>query len=375
MTDSLTTLGLPSTNPMQEDHMTPFTTPDDARPAGAPTAVLDRTRMSLLAYLDLIDVHGWDSPAGCALLSYVRDNVVRPQVSYHGLTGPVAAQAEATAWTMTWRTLTSPRIRDAESPWGILWSAARRAIEDESIAAAYGTQPRKAWQQRASQRLAARSSDPGPVSVSLPPLSWEHLSEHGFEPASCVGGGTWAAGDAPILTAVVAVLLEAGWQLEPASRALLSVAARSRHRDGRPHVLGGYRGVAADATIPGWQARRLVHVLLGAQEWPGLIERFAARSDRGAIDAVMLGVVVDDVDPGGSLARPRRDGLRRSVDGGAGARARRCEAGAAPRDRDDRQQRERVGRHGFTVASDPATMPVVLPSRSSAGRPSRARTA
>jgi hypothetical protein len=272
---------------MQEDHMTPFTTLGDARPAAVPTAVLDRTRASLLAHLDLIDVHGWDSPAGCALLSYVRDKVVRPQVSYRGLTGPVAAQAEATAWTMTWRTLTSPRIRDAESPWGILWSAARRAIEDESIAAAYGTQPRKAWQQRASQRLAARSSDPGLVSVSLPPLSWELLSEHGLEPACGVGGGTWAAGDAPILTAVVAILLEAGWQLEPASRALMSVAARSRHRDGRPHVLGGYRGVAADATIPGWQARRLVHVLLGTQQWPGLIERLAARPDRAAIDAVM----------------------------------------------------------------------------------------
>jgi hypothetical protein len=286
MTDCLTTLGLPSTDAMQEDHMTSFTTLDDARPAAVPTAVLDRTRTSLLAHLDLIDLHGWDSPAGCALLSYVRDTVVRPQVSYRGLTGPVAAQAEATAWTMTWRTLTSHRIRDAESPWGILWSAARRAIEDESIAAAYGTQPRKAWQQRASQRLAARNAGPGLVGASLPPLSWELLSEHGSEP-TCPSGETSAAGDAPILTAVVAILLEAGWQLEPASRALLSVAARSRHRDGRPHVLGGYRGVAADATIPGWQARRLVHVLLGSQQWPGLIERLAARPDRAAVDAVM----------------------------------------------------------------------------------------
>ena len=267
--------------------MTPITTLDHARPAGEPTALLDRTRMSLLAYLDLVDVHGWDSSAGCALLAYVRDAVVRPQVTYRGLTGPVAAQAEATAWTMTWRTLTSPRIRQAESPWGILWSAARRAIEDESIAAAYGTQPRKAWQQRASQRLAARSSDPCPVSVSLPPLSWELLYEHGLEPATNAGGGTSAAGGTPILTAVVTILLEAGWQLEPASRALLSVAARSGHRDDRPHVLGGYRGVAADATIPGWQARRLVHVLLGTQQWPGLIERLATRPDRGALDAVM----------------------------------------------------------------------------------------
>jgi len=287
MTDCLTTLALPSTNPMQEDHMTAITTLDPAHPASEPTAVLHRTRMSLLAHLDLVDVHGWDSAAGCALLAYVRDTVVRPQVAYRRLTGPVAAQAEATAWTMTWRTLTSPRIREAESPWGILWSAARRAIEDESIAAAYGTQPRKAWQQRALQRLADRSADPCLVSVSLPPLSWELLSEHGLEPATSVSEGTWSVSNGPILSAVVAILLETGWQLEPASRALLSVAARSRHRDGRPHVEGGYRGVAADATIPGWQARRLVHVLLGTQQWPGLIERLAARPERGPLDVVM----------------------------------------------------------------------------------------
>jgi hypothetical protein len=280
MTDSIRRLVLPSTTPMQEDALTTTETLASARPAThRALPELDRTRDSLLAHLAHIDVHGWDSEPGRMLLTFVRDTVVSPQVAYRGLTGPVAAQAEATAWTMTWRTLLSPGIRDAESPWGILWSAARRAIEDESIAAAYGTQPRKAWQQRASQRLAARSAGRIAGEASLPPLSWEYLAEHGLEPTSA----TAADPDAPVLTAVISVLLDAGWTLQAASAALLSISARSTHHNGRPHVHGGYRGVAAEAGIPGWQARRLVHVLLGTQQWPGLIERVAATTGQPAM--------------------------------------------------------------------------------------------
>jgi hypothetical protein len=286
MTDSIRTLALPSTTPMQEDAMTTTETPATSRPAThSALPELDRTRDSLLAHLAHIDVHGWDGQPGRMLLTFVRDTVVSPQVAYRGLTGPVAAQAEATAWTMTWRTLLSPGIRDADSPWGILWSAARRAIEDESIAAAYGTQPRKAWQQRASQRLAALSAGRAAGEASLPQLSWEYLAEHGLEPtpATATAAELDTDREAPVLTAVITVLLDAGWTLQAASAALLSIAARSNHHNGRPHVHGGYRGVAAEAGIPGWQARRLVHVLLGTQQWPGLIERVAATTGQAAV--------------------------------------------------------------------------------------------
>ena len=86
-----------------------------------------RTRECLLQALDVIDDEGWDGPTGTRLLSFIRADLARPLAMEWGLSGFMAAQAEASAWQAAWRVLTMPQLRIADSPWGVVWQAARRA--------------------------------------------------------------------------------------------------------------------------------------------------------------------------------------------------------------------------------------------------------
>lgn len=260
------------------------------------TKPFHRDRHGLLARLELVDALGWDSEPGCELLTYVRHTVVRPQLAKYRLGGTLAAQAEASAWAVTWRTLCSPRLRQAASPWGILWAAAGRAIADETMAAAYGTGARKAWQQRAEQRQhqrdGAAAPDPGSVMVSL-----EVLLDHGFEPDPAPAPADAAAADAPLLRTAVALLVEVGWDADRLCAALLVLAERSTHKDGHPYINGGWRALALQTGIPGWQARRLAHVLLGTSTSPGLLEQLARGSSANDLSHHVMAALRSTVDP------------------------------------------------------------------------------
>ena len=252
-----------------------------------------RNRHGLLDWLAEVDEHGWDSRAGEALLTYVRLTVVRPQIIARGLVGPVADHAEATAWEMTWRVLNGNAIREAESPWGILWAAARRAVADESVAAVYGTSGRTAWQRRAAHRIEARNQGGHGATSALPPLSLDALTELGHEPPDTSMDTPQPPTPSVLLTDAAACLERAGWSRREAAAILTCLAERADHHRGRARLRGGWRALAVDVAIPGWQARRLTHVLLGTRGWPGLIERLATATlaesinDAGVIDAIL----------------------------------------------------------------------------------------
>lgn len=241
-----------------------------------------RSRDQLLTALIEVDEHGWDSQAGRDLLLLVRRSVVAPQLRHYRLTGAAADQAESSAWAATWRTLTAPSLREASSPWGILWAAAGRALADETIATAYATRPRTGWKIRAQQRRAAAEGAPasgGAVQVSL-----EVLLEAGLQ--SHLEIGPPSTGEPmPMLDEIAAALVVVGWTPQAARATLLSIADRSRRRDGHVRLVGGWRAVAADAGIPCWQARRLTAVLLGLPGWPGLLERAASSSVQEGVAA------------------------------------------------------------------------------------------
>ena len=63
------------------------------------------SREQLLAELERIDVEGWDSEPGRALLAHVRCHVVRRFIALSRFHGPLAADLEASAWSAVWESL------------------------------------------------------------------------------------------------------------------------------------------------------------------------------------------------------------------------------------------------------------------------------
>ena len=214
----------------------------------------------LLAQLEAIDTNGWDSPEGRALLEHVRSHLVRPQVFAAGLKGPAAAQAEATAWELAWEVLNKSRLREAESPWGVLWMVVRRAIQGEMLAAAYQTSERKSWR-------AFRQQTP----ETAPPISLTQLDESGWEPTAPPAP---AAPMGPVLVAVAAALVHVGWERR-AAHAVVQAVAATVARDSNRSGIQGWRGLAARLNLPPWQVRRVATVLLGGPDWTGAVERIA----------------------------------------------------------------------------------------------------
>ena len=141
---------------------TPFTTTQVRPPigiSGEPGSAVTRDREGLLAMLADIDRAGWNCPVANELLAYVRATVVRPNVAATGLTGPAADQAEATAWEATWEALALPSLRSARSPWGVLWTTARRAALGELVAGIYCTDVRGGWRLARPETVDSVASD------------------------------------------------------------------------------------------------------------------------------------------------------------------------------------------------------------------------
>ena len=249
---------------------------------------LQRDRDGLLAVLDVIERTGWDSPTGESLLQYVRKTVVRPAVGSVGIRGSAADQAEASAWSATWEAMTGPNLRRAESPWGVLWATARRAALGEAVAGDFGTGTRKAWRALASADAAiARSTgtEARSPAIGVGLVSLDALADAGYEPADPTPDGTCSGAH---LSAVALALVGEGWS-EPVARRTIDEIAAVVDLDDRGRVWPqGWRELAVHLGLPPWQVRRVAIVLLGAQGWPGLLERLVLEGPDVLTDPPML---------------------------------------------------------------------------------------
>lgn len=206
------------------------------------------SRHDLDVRLQQIDVEGWDGPTAGQLLWYVRENLVRIQVSAAGLSGPAADQAEATGWAAAWEVLTSAAIRTADWPWSVLWISVRRAVRGEWAAGQYLTKPRAAWGLR---------ENPDAPTWQRSPVSLDPLLADGYEPAAAV-----AEPEQPILAGVVELLADVGWEPELAAQVVVRLAEQARPGPGGSIM--GWRRVATELELPPWQTRRVVRALQAA---------------------------------------------------------------------------------------------------------------
>lgn len=258
----------------------------------------------LRAALAEVDRYGWEAPAGRRVLEHARRAVVAPAVRSVGLRGAAAVQGEATGWAVAWEVLAGPGVRQARSPWGVVWVAVRRAVLGERLATAYGTDPWTAYRIRRHQRCPAdhdpaarRAGDwSGAVDPAAlePPVSLTALAETDWEPAT---DPKPARDLGPRLDRVVQLLVAAGWA-EPAARTAVEVVALSARRNGTTtREAPGWRGLAAELDVPLWQARRVTVLLLGAPGWPGLVERLVRHGadalDEPPVTAAVRSTVVE----------------------------------------------------------------------------------
>lgn len=231
----------------------------------------------LLAALDRIAVEGWNSSTGDVVLAYARREVVRPAVRSAGLTGSAAEAAEASGWSAAWEALAGSSVRSAASPWGFVTTAVRRAVLGERMAERYRTATRTAW--RVEQFRAEGGSGqrrPGDWravadrAALARPLSLTALVDEGYDRP--ITDQLPSEAD-PTMDLLAAVLVRGGWPPAAARETVLHVAEHGlRNRPEEPEV-PGWRSLAVALGVPGWQARRLTVLLLGAPGWPGLVER------------------------------------------------------------------------------------------------------
>jgi hypothetical protein len=239
---------------------------------------MDLTPQQIRDALALVDVHGWECAAGRDLLEAVRRGVVRPVVRRAGVRGPAADQAEASGWEAAWDVLRRPAVRTAQNPAGMVWVAARRAVHAEvghrsRSARGLGERSLSARTSRIDPVAAISAGPPGPTPTdngsAATQLSLDALLEHGWEPAGISPMPSEYPG--PLVSCVVAGLVEAGWEPEDALEAIAVLAERARQTpEGR--VATHWRWAALRLGVPEWRARRLAALLVGTDQTPGLVE-------------------------------------------------------------------------------------------------------
>lgn len=256
---------------------------------------------TLLELLDRIDRESWDGPTGTALLDYVRETIVRPLVIELGVRGGAADQAESSAWQDVWHALTLPALREAASPWGFLWHTARRAVLTEVVCAQYPTSPSRAW------RLAT-----APDCTRFAPVAPLPDDERLLTSASDVGLAHPT--ERPAAMAAAAALVAAGWDVDTARSVVIEVlcdeptARTNRWAVQRQSSGYGWRTMATRLGLPAWQARRLVLVLRGTPERPGLIPRLIRAGGALPLDREMQRALASTVRRSyGSPVLPRVD--------------------------------------------------------------------
>ena len=235
-------------------------TDDEICLAGTDAMLRDDRR--LLDDLASIDSCGWEDPVGTALLTFIREDLVSPMVAAEGLRGLAAKQAEATGWKAAWELLCDPALREAVSPWGVVWTVVRRNVREEAMAARYCTGLHRAWRVRVSG-----GTEPAPTVLSL-----DRFAEMGIEPTPAqVPGPSDALGDA--LEVIVQAMSDAGWDAGCASHLVRVLAQTPMHYADRAKVMVGWRPIAADLGLPPWRVRRTMVLLLGEPGWDGLLAR------------------------------------------------------------------------------------------------------
>ncbi|WP_019872983.1 hypothetical protein [Sporichthya polymorpha] len=234
----------------------------------------------LFAALDRIAVEGWNSSTGDVVLAYARREVVRPAVRSAGLVGSAAEAAEASGWTVAWEALAGRGIRSAGSPWGFVATAVRRAVVGERMAERYRTATRTAWrveQFRASgggdRRRAGEWRAVADDAALTRPLSLTALVEQGYDRP--VTDELPSEAD-PTIDLLAGVLTRGGWSPAAARETVLHVAEHGVRNRPEEAEVPGWRSLALYLGVPGWQARRLTVLLLGAPGWPGLVERLVS---------------------------------------------------------------------------------------------------
>lgn len=184
--------------------------------------LVQRDRDDLLQVLEQVDVEGWDGPAGRDLLLLVREMVVAPLAVKRRLFGAATEQAIASGWAAAWEVLRSPAIRTAESPWGVIWVAARRAVLNEQIAATTGRNARA--------------------------TGWEPAADEPAEPPV-------------VIPVVVDLMVEVGWDRAVATDVMDAVAHAAPWGED-----SGWRWIANRVEAQPWQIRRLINTLIAHRQ-------------------------------------------------------------------------------------------------------------
>ena len=244
---------------------------------------ITRDPRGLLDALAVIDGEGWEGETATALLSYVRQELVRPLTIDIGLRGAAASQAEATAWEAVWLKLCDPHLRSSRSPWGVIWQTARRAVLGEILAARWGTDWRRAWEHDAEER-AGRNGRP----ISLEPLLRDGIDPTPRESTPSRASSTRVS---VALDLAADALADAGWNTATAKEIVAEVAVMEESL-GHGATVIGWRPLAARLGIPPWQARRLTFALRGSADRPGLLARLIVEGPAVADSPEMRHILV-----------------------------------------------------------------------------------
>jgi hypothetical protein len=247
-------------------------TASDHRAITARATVRDHQR--LRDTLSVIDRQGWNGPEGRALLHFVRRDLVRPLVFSHGLRGAAARQAEATGWDVAWTELVDPRLRTADSPWGVVWTRVRRAIAGEVLADRYCVTTQRAWQ--IYRDFGVRRAD-----------QWRTFEESIDLDRELVALRA-EADVAPLTSSVIDALASVGWDRALVVELVESIVDRGASGRWRRGDLSGARRLGAELGIPQWQAHRVMTLMLGTRGWPGLVERLATDGGEVLQDPAMI---------------------------------------------------------------------------------------
>jgi hypothetical protein len=201
-----------------------------------------------------IDVEGWEGPSGRHLLEVARTGPVRAAVRRTGLTGPAAAQAEASAWAAAWDALQRPTARIADSPLALATVAAQRAV----------------W----AELAAARPGEPHGITVVS--LDVELASGRDIVAGSQAGSAGSPDITGRALGALQDALVAAGWS-GPILREAIELLADHVQRGRRQRARVPWRWVALRLGLPEWRVRRLAVLVLGREHMPGLLALVAGQ--------------------------------------------------------------------------------------------------
>jgi hypothetical protein len=156
---------------------------------------------------------------------------------------------------------------------------------------------KQAQQDGARKARGEWSSVADPAALARP-LSLTALLDAGYEPAADtdVGGGSgWR------LRAITDLLVRHGWDRDLANAAVLHVSEHARRNPAGNPKAHGWREMSLELGVPPWQARRVTVLLLGTENWPGLVERVAVGGQAAlagpAIEAAVRATVEETMRP------------------------------------------------------------------------------